>query len=43
MVIPTQQPNQFFFGSVQLSANAPSRNVFNQFLAQVELTGLPLR
>ena len=42
MVIPTQQPNQFFFGSVQLLVSVPSRNVNNLFIAQVELTGLPL-
>ena len=40
--IPTQQPNPFFLGSLQLLVNAPSRNVFNQFLGQVELTGPPL-
>jgi uncharacterized membrane protein len=42
MVIPTQQPNPSFLGSVQLLVSVPSRNVFNLFLAQVELTGLPL-
>jgi uncharacterized membrane protein len=42
MVIPTQQPNPSFLGSVQLSVSVPSRSVFNLFLAQVELTGLPL-
>src|SRR5204862_277091 len=38
----TQQPNAFFFGSVQLLVSVPSRNVNNLFLSQVELTGLPL-
>jgi uncharacterized membrane protein len=42
MVIPTQQPNPSFLGAVQLLASAPSRNVFNLFIAQVSLTGLPL-
>jgi uncharacterized membrane protein len=42
MIIPTQQPNPSFLGSVQLLVSVPSRNVFNLFLAQVELTGLPL-
>jgi hypothetical protein len=41
MVIPTQQPNPSFIGSVQLLVNAPSRGLFNRFLGQVELTGLP--
>jgi uncharacterized membrane protein len=41
-VQPTQQPNPFFLGSLQLLVNVPSRNVFNQFLAQVELTGRPV-
>ena len=42
LLLPTQQPNQFFFGSVQLLVSVPSRNVNNLFLSQVELTGLPL-
>ena len=41
-VQPTQQPNPFFLGSLQLLVNVPSRSVFNQFLAQVELTGRPV-
>ncbi len=41
MVIPTQQPNPSFIGSVQLLVNSPSRGLFNRFLGQVELTGLP--
>jgi uncharacterized membrane protein len=39
---PTQQPNPFFLGSLQLLVNVPSRSVFNQFLAQIELTPLPV-
>jgi hypothetical protein len=42
LLIPTQQPNPSFFGSVQLLVSVPSRNVNNLFLSQVELTGLPL-
>ena len=40
-VIPTQQPNPFFFGSLQLLVSVPSRAVNNLFLGQVELTGRP--
>ena len=39
--LPTQQPNPFFFGAVQMYVDCPSKNVFNQFVGQVELTGRP--
>jgi len=42
LLLPTQQPNPSFFGSVQLLVSVPSRNVNNLFLSQVELTGLAL-
>ncbi|HEY3496299.1 MAG TPA: multicopper oxidase domain-containing protein, partial [Polyangiaceae bacterium] len=37
--LPSQQPNPSWFGAVQLYANCPSKNVFNAFISQVELTG----
>ena len=40
--LPTSQPNPFWFGSVQLSVNAPSRGVYSVYLGQKALTGLPL-
>jgi hypothetical protein len=40
--LPTSQPNPYWFGSVQLSVNAPSRGVYSVYLGQKDLTGLPL-
>jgi FtsP/CotA-like multicopper oxidase with cupredoxin domain len=40
--VPTQQPNPFFFGQVQLVVDCPSKNVFSQFIGQVDFTGRPL-
>jgi len=37
--LPTQQANPFWFGAVQVYVDCPSRNVFNAFVGQVELTG----
>lgn len=42
IMLPTQQPNPFWFGNTQLFVNLPSQGVFNQFVGEVELTGLPL-
>jgi FtsP/CotA-like multicopper oxidase with cupredoxin domain len=39
--LPTQQANPYWFGAVQMYADCPSRNVYNAFLSQVELTGKP--
>src|SRR6516165_1783561 len=38
--IPTVQPNPFYKGAVQLYIEIPSKNLFNAFVAQVELTPL---
>jgi FtsP/CotA-like multicopper oxidase with cupredoxin domain len=40
--LPSQQPNPFWFGAVQLYADCPSNGVTNAFIGQVELTGKPL-
>jgi RHS repeat-associated protein len=42
IMLPTQQPNQFWFGLVQLYISIPSLGVNHEFVGQVELTGLPL-
>jgi RHS repeat-associated protein len=42
ILLPTQQGNPYWFGDVQMFANAPSVGIYNQYLGQVELTGLPL-
>ncbi len=42
IMLPTQQANLGWFGSVQLFVNAPSVGINNAFLGQAELTGLPL-
>ena len=42
LLLPTQQPNPFYFGALQLYVSVPSRNVHNEFLGNVDLTGRPL-
>jgi FtsP/CotA-like multicopper oxidase with cupredoxin domain len=37
--LPTQQPNPYWFGAVQLYVNCPSKNVNRAYVGQVELTG----
>jgi hypothetical protein len=39
--IPTTQPNPFWIGAAQMYITAPSANVFNAYMGQVELTPLP--
>jgi FtsP/CotA-like multicopper oxidase with cupredoxin domain len=39
LFLPQEQPNPFWFGAVQLYVECPSKNVFNAFVSQVELTG----
>jgi hypothetical protein len=39
--IPTSQPNPFFIGGAQMYLTAPSANVHNAYLGQVDLTPLP--
>lgn len=40
--VPSQEPNPFFFGQVQLVVDCPSKNVFSQFIGQVDFTGKPV-
>src|SRR5262249_49156737 len=40
--VPSQQPNPNFYGQVQLVVDCPSKNVFSQFIGQVDFTGKPL-
>ena len=42
ILLPAQQANPTFFGSVQLFVNAPSVGINNAALGQVDLGGLPL-
>jgi hypothetical protein len=39
--VPPGQPNPFWFGAVQLYASCPSGGMYNAYLGQAELTGLP--
>ena len=41
LFIPSNQPNQFYLGALQMYLSCPSGNVFNQYIGQVELTGKP--
>jgi hypothetical protein len=38
--IPTPQSNPYWIGAVQLYFQAPSAKIYNQYIGQVELTGL---
>ena len=40
--LPLQQPNPYWLGAVQMYVTCPSHNIYNAFLAEVELTGQPL-
>lgn len=40
--LPSQQPNPYWLGAVQLYVDCPSKNVNNAFVGQVELTGKTL-
>jgi hypothetical protein len=42
ILLPTSQPNPFWYGNVQLAVDAPSRGVHSAFIGQKDLTGLPL-
>jgi hypothetical protein len=42
IMLPTYQPNPYYYGAAQAYLNCPSRNIYSQFLSQVELTGKPL-
>jgi hypothetical protein len=41
--LPAEQPNKFWLGAVQMFLSIPSQGVFNAYLGQNELTGLPLK
>ena len=41
LLLPTAQANPFWFGALQVFFNCPSCNVYNAYVGQVELTGLP--
>lgn len=42
LLMPATQPNPFWLGAIQLFVSAPSRNVYNAYLGQNELTGQPV-
>ncbi len=42
ITLPTNQPNAYWYGEVQLRIDSPSRNIYSQYVGQVALTGLPL-
>ena len=42
IMLPTSQANPSWYGAVQLYVTIPSKNQFNVYIGQVELTGLPL-
>lgn len=41
VMLPRNQPNPYWYGTFQIYLNCPSRAIYSQFLAQVELTGKP--
>jgi hypothetical protein len=41
-MLPTQQANPYWLGTLQIYVDCPSRNVYSAFLAQVDLTNKPL-
>jgi hypothetical protein len=42
VMLPLQQPNPYWLGAVQMYITCPSHNIYNAYLADAELTGLPL-
>jgi hypothetical protein len=40
--VPPNQPNPHWLGAVQMYLTCPSANLFNQYIGEDELTGLPL-
>ena len=42
IMVPTQQPNPSWYGSVELYVDAPSKSVYSQLIVHQELTGMPL-
>lgn len=41
--LPSPQPNQYWYGQVQMFVSIPSQSVYNVYLGANELTGLPLQ
>jgi len=41
LYVPSNQPNSYWFGAVQMYLTCPSGGVNNQYIGQVGLTGLP--
>ena len=41
LLVPGNQPNPSWLGALQMYLTCPSGNVFNDYIGQVELTGLP--
>jgi len=41
-LLPAQQVNQWWYGSLQLFVTMPSKGIHNAYVGQQELTGLPL-
>jgi lysophospholipase L1-like esterase len=41
LFVPSAQANPYWFGAAQLYLNCPSVNIYNAYVGQVELTGLP--
>ena len=42
IMLPTQQANPNWLGAVQMYISCPTHNIYNAYLAEVELTGKPL-
>jgi parallel beta-helix repeat protein len=42
IALPPFQPNPFYYGWLSATVNIPSRGIYNQYLGQASLTGLPL-
>ena len=42
VLLPTSQPNQFWYGDAQMFVNSPTLGIFNVFLSDVPMTGLAL-
>jgi hypothetical protein len=41
LFVPSGQPNPFWLGALQMYLTCPAGHVFNQYVGQAELTGLP--
>jgi hypothetical protein len=41
--LPSPQPNPYWYGQVEMFVSVPSQSLYNVYLGEVELTGLPLQ